>query len=76
MSQLVDILWTHGLLENRDYTLVGEEAHGMKMYRGDLEDLLKEVPELDHRLLREEVSDPEDSQMDFLAVELFWRKKK
>lgn len=76
MSQLVEVLWNYGLLENRDFTLIKDEAHGLKMYRGDVEDLLKEVSGLEYRLLRVEVSDDEDSQMDLLAVELFFKEKR
>lgn len=76
VPQIVDILWNFGLLEDRDFTLVGEEAHGVKMYRGDVEDLLKAQPELDFKLLRIEVPDHEDSQMDLFSIEIFFKRKK
>lgn len=76
MSQLVDILWNFGLLEDRDFTLVGEEAHGIKMYRGDVDDLMQAQPELDFKLLRIEVPDREDPQMDLFSIEIFFKRKK
>lgn len=75
MSQVLSsALEENSLLEGRDYQMINGEAHGLKIYRCDLLEVLSN-PDLDYRCIKIDAEDEEDEQMDFLSVQIFLKKK-